>query len=158
MNLSDKEDRHNRISCALQSTVHIRVGDLAIVPCHRTCYNHLIGGHFKINDEKTEIIDLISDNATAYIGMKSFNPVYAPRCLECWCRDVCIKGCLGAQIETYGDFSIPCLSVCNLFQEKYNYLFKLYFETGVLKSAKDQKILPKVIENIAIELGYDLNG
>ena len=157
INTTNRNSTQNRMTCALQSTVHIRIGDLAIVPCHRTCYKHLIGGYFNLNKEKTKIIGIESYNATSYIGIKSFNPTYAPKCLECWCRDICLKGCLGAQIEVYGDFSVPCLSVCHFFQEKYSYLLKLYYETGILQSAKKQNILPEIIEEIAVKQGYNLD-
>lgn len=76
--------------------IHIRLGDLAIVPCHRTCYNHLLGGYFVKNEEDSEIIDIKANNATSYIQMKSFNPVFSPKCLDCTYSDICLKGCLGS--------------------------------------------------------------
>ena len=148
----------NRISCAMQSMIHIRLGDLAIVPCHRTCYNHLIGGFLVKNKEDNKIIDIIANNATSYIQMKSFNPVFAPKCFKCKYSDICLKGCLGSQIETYGDYAIPVKSVCDFFEAKYSYLIKLYYDSGTLQSAKKQGILDKTIEKVVNRLGYNLNG
>ena len=45
----------------------------------------------------------------------------------------CAKGCRGAQYEACGDYMVPILSVCNLFQAKWDFLFKRYHELGVFK-------------------------
>ena len=41
---------NNRLNCTVSNTLFIRLGDLAVVPCHRTAYNELIYGFLDISD------------------------------------------------------------------------------------------------------------
>jgi hypothetical protein len=39
-------------SCTIHRSLVVRMGDLAIVPCHRTSYEELILGHYEVKDDK----------------------------------------------------------------------------------------------------------
>ena len=44
--------RKSWLCCSLPRTLTVRLGDLAIVPCHRTSYEQFIIGHFVIENDK----------------------------------------------------------------------------------------------------------
>ena len=46
--------------CTISNHLTIRVGDLAICPCHRLAYNKFLYGHFIVEDNK--IIDIKANN------------------------------------------------------------------------------------------------
>ena len=56
--------------CTINRALIVRMGDLAIVPCHRTSYDQFLLGHFNVeNDVK------ITDNV----------PVKPGSVFKCWC-------------------------------------------------------------------------
>lgn len=131
----------NKISCALQETFSIRVGDLAIVPCHRTCYNHYIAGFFDV--QNNQIVDIIPFNVSMYITLLTLNVNTLPGCATCSISKYCAKGCLGSQYETTNDLFHPCLSVCNLFKAKFSFLLQKYYDLGILQEAIEHKAINK---------------
>ena len=46
--------------CTVSNNLTVRLGDMAICPCHRTAYNKLLYGWFKIENNK--IVDIIGNN------------------------------------------------------------------------------------------------
>lgn len=132
-----KESR--KISCSLQTTFTIRVGDLAIVPCHRTCYNQYIAGFFDVKDNK--IIDLIPYNVSMYITALTLNINTLPKCSSCDINKYCAKGCFGAQYEATNDLFHPCETVCNLFKAKFSFLLQKYYDLGILAEAIKHKAI-----------------
>ena len=38
--------------CTINRALIVRMGDLAIVPCHRTSYDQFLLGHFNVENEK----------------------------------------------------------------------------------------------------------
>ena len=122
----------NELGCTIHKTLHIRLGDLAIVPCHRLSYSALNYGYYIIENNKI-------------IGIKSNNPQMALKtyftnmnvshngCDTCIYRRFCLKGCLGAQYETNKDLWMPCENVCELLKNKIRFLIKKYEEVGFLK-------------------------
>lgn len=151
------EDYNDIVSCSMQKVLHIRVSDLAIPICHRLTYNHMLGGWFE-KDEDDKIIGVKPQNVTTYISAKTIKPSLAPKCVSCFAKDMCFKGCLGSQYETNGDYPIPIDSVCNLLKSRASYLLKVYSETGVLKSAIEQDLLngknKQTILNYCDRMGY----
>ena len=122
----------NHLSCDIGFSFIVNCYDLSIVPCHRLAYPHLKGGHFEVQQDK--IVNIIADEGiNAYFNAISTVPHYLPKCASCDYNMFCAKGCRGAQYEACGDYMVPILSVCNLFQAKWDFLFKRYHELGVFK-------------------------
>jgi len=120
------------LGCSIQSTLTIRVGDLAIVPCHRTSYKQFVAGYFTVQDG--EIKGIRAHNPYAYTAMMTTSHTMFPYCEQCILRDVCSGGCLGAQYEVFGDPFVPIPSVCMMEFAKYKGIFEGFLEIGVLKT------------------------
>lgn len=117
------------IGCSYQSTLQLRLGDLAIMPCHRTSYNHFIPARFNVENNK--ITGLISSNPEMWISTVSADSNSFPYCEVCAIRHVCSKGCFGAQYETTGDVFTPIPSVCQLEHEKVAAMIRAYKRLGI---------------------------
>lgn len=136
---------HNKMSCALQNTLSIRIGDLAIVPCHRTCYNHYIAGFFDVKDN--QIVDIIPFNISMYITLLTLNVNTTPKCTTCSINKYCAKGCIGAQYESTNDLFHPCPSVCDLFKAKFSFLLQKYYDLGILEEAIKHEAIDTTMKN-----------
>lgn len=123
--------------CTVADHLTIRVGDLAIVPCHRTAYDKFIYGYFKVEDNR--IVDIYRANnvrmAMKIYFMNNTNTNY--ECDICNYADYCTKGCFGAQYEYTGDPFIPCKSVCNMIKRKIKKRISLYEQFGVIDKIKE---------------------
>lgn len=125
--------------CTVSDNLTVRLGDLAICPCHRTAYNKLLYGHFIVKDNK--IIDIEGNNPEiASRILLANNNIASLNCDVCKINKFCLKGCFGSQYETEKDMFFPIQSVCNLFLEKYDFLIKKYTELGIIDYLK--KISP----------------
>ena len=107
------------ISCSLQSLLHIRLGDLKVVPCHRLMYNDLSLG--KLVNGK-----FIEENVSLSLLLNSYNKLNAPQCSACPINRICLGGCLGAQHESTGDMFAPDLNVCKMEFTKAKALITIY--------------------------------
>jgi len=112
------------IGCSIQSTLTIRLGDLAIVPCHRTAYKPFILGYFRDGIEIT--------NPELFVAVYSFDRRSLLYCEQCDIRELCSGGCLGAQLESLGDMFTPHPNVCLLEHIKINAILSELNEIGVL--------------------------
>lgn len=117
------------IGCSIQSTIHMRLGDLAIVPCHRTSYEPFITGHFIVDDGR--IISIRADNPELFIGIISAQSRSQPMCESCLIKQLCSGGCLGSQFEVTGDLFSPIPSVCQLEHAKIRAMITAYKELKV---------------------------
>lgn len=117
------------LGCSFQSTLQLRLGDLAIMPCHRTSYSHLIPARFNTNNGK--ITGITANNPELWISSVSAEGNNFPYCEICPIRQVCSKGCLGSQYETTGDMFTPIPSVCQLEHEKIVAMTKAYKSLGI---------------------------
>lgn len=116
--------------CTIPSHMTVRLGDLAICPCHRTAYNKYLYGKFIVEDDK--IVDIEGNNPQIAIRALMANNNYASfGCDSCVYRDYCLKGCFGSQYESTGDPFIPIPSVCKFFKAKYDFLVKKYIDLGI---------------------------
>ena len=131
-------DVSNKLTCSFQNEIHIRLADLAIVPCHRLAYDQLIGGWFETDANGNLTGEIIPHNVTSFISMFTMNPNVAPKCVTCPIKYMCIKGCLGSQYEATGEYLHPVDNVCKLFTAKWNYLIDYWYTIGVIQSAKNQ--------------------
>lgn len=123
---------HAKIPCSIQSGLVCRVGDLSIVPCHRTCYPNMLYGKFITNAEKTEIIGVQGDKVTLAHKIQTCNPNRSYlRCTDCPIKIFCIKGCLGSQYENTGELFGSQDNVCNMFKIKYKTIHEICEKYGI---------------------------
>lgn len=118
------------ISCSIQGSLAVRVGDLTIVPCHRTSYEQFLGGQFIVNDNK--IVGIKGKHTSTYIYIKSFDNVTQPYCESCYIKFLCGMGCLGSQFEVTGDLFTPIPTVCRLYHVKIVTILKELNRIGCL--------------------------
>lgn len=119
------------MGCTVATDMCIRLGDLAICPCHRTSYNKYIYGYFVIENDK--IVDIKANNPQMAIKilMNNINIAHFG-CDTCVFNNYCLKGCLGSQYENMGDPFIPIPNVCDFFKNKYGHLIEHYEQLGVI--------------------------
>ena len=118
-----------RMSCSFQSTVFVRVSDLALIPCHRLSYPQFIYGQF-VPDGNS--LRFESKNLDFHITATTMNPSsFLPKCANCSIKAFCNKGCLGAQFEVNEDPFIPIESVCRLHKVKYVTLHRIAKKYGL---------------------------
>lgn len=123
--------------CNVTNTLHLRLGDLAVVPCHRTSYDKFVYGHFDVEDDK--ITGLTSNNIQMAIKTLLQNSISTHHgCDVCPYNDFCIRGCFGAQYEDNNEIFTPSESVCKMFKAKYDYLIKRYTELGIFEILKKE--------------------
>lgn len=127
----------DRISCAIQNSLTIRLGDLSIVPCHRLSYKHLVLGKFVI-DDNGDIVDIEAKNPEFAFRVWTCNPKTSmTKCDSCIYKHLCTKGCLGSQYETMLDPFAPCDSVCDLYKAKIDTIIELSKKEGLLDYLKE---------------------
>lgn len=148
-----------RMTCSIQEQFHVILSDLAIVPCHRTSYPFMRAGYFEVENNK--IIDIKPHNVALFIEIVSSPINMFPKCFTCKHKDVCIRGCLGAQYETSGELFMPNENVCKMLGGKYDLLVQLVNESGVLQCAIDHNLFgtPEIKEywiNRSKEMGYTI--
>ena len=152
----------NHMSCDIGFSFIVNCYDLSIIPCHRLAYPYLSGGHFEVQDNK--IIDIkANEGINCYFNSVLHVNHYKVKCASCDYRNVCLKGCEGAQYEAYGDYNIPIESVCKMFQAKIDFLTKKYHELGIFhrffkddlpieNQSSDRK---KVLLDFLLKKGYN---
>ncbi len=112
------------LGCSIQSTFFLRLGDLAMVPCHRTSYSPFVLAKFRIKNKK--IAGIESKNPELTAGISSFEGKNAPFCETCPMKYTCSFGCLGSQYEATGDLFSPIPTVCLLEHAKIYAMMKTY--------------------------------
>jgi len=117
------------LGCSLQSTLVVRMGDLAIVPCHRTSYEPFIMGNYLIEDEKITGIDV--RNPELWLSTIMLDSATYPYCEQCMIKLLCSHGCLGSQFETTGDLYTPIPTVCALEHEQIWATIRAFRDLGV---------------------------
>lgn len=121
--------RHNNsLGCTLGYTLMIRLGDLAIIPCHRTSYPKFILGYYKVENDK--IIDVICNNfpLASAIFVSGFKT--KPICNICPLNSYCVKYCLGANYEQNQELFYPEEDNCKLQKAKFLFLIIYYKSLG----------------------------
>lgn len=147
-------------SCGLQSEIHLNCINMSFVPCHRTAYPLFTGAYFITDENSEKITDIQVNNFNAYYTLKTADIKNVPVCNICDYRNLCIKGCPGAQYEDSGEILLPIPSVCNLFHKKLDHLIKLYNNYNLIQTAINKNFLSKEAKEFYIkkskELGYEL--
>ncbi len=134
------------IGCSIQSTIHVRLGDLAIVPCHRTSYEPFVSGHFVVDARR--ITGIRANNPELFIGIISLQGRNQPMCELCLIKHLCSGGCLGSQFEVTGDLFSPIPSVCQLEHAKIRAMITAY---------KELKVFDLICDRVNLEKRYALN-
>ncbi len=120
------------LPCSFQQCLDLRVGDLALVQCHRTAYSELLGGYFKISDKGE--LDLDVRNANSYIFSNSFNFKHLAKCIDCPISSLCNGPCLGCNYEVNRDLYTVVPTVCDLEYTKALTLVERAYQEGFLDS------------------------
>jgi len=117
--------------CTVANSLTVRLGDLAICPCHRQAYAEYLYGNFVV--ENDEIVDIKAINTAMAIKILMTNvATTSPVCSKCIFNYCCLHGCLGSQLETGKDPFFPLENICKFFKAKYTHLFNYYREHGIL--------------------------
>lgn len=118
--------------CTVCNSLTVRLGDLAIAPCHRQAYNKFLYGHFIVNEDN-QIAGITANNPHHAIRiLMANNNLCHLGCDVCPIAEYCLKGCYGSQYEETNDPFIPSANVCHFFKEKWKNLMYYYKEIGVL--------------------------
>lgn len=133
------------LGCALQSMLYVRLGDLAIVPCHRTMYKGMEAGRFIVRDGR--ITGIEANNVEFLIGELTFQGNAGPLCETCLIKPMCAKGCLGSQYESTGDFFSPIPTVCELEHGKL---------LGIIEGCKHVGIWNRFLTWLDMDIAYRL--
>lgn len=119
------------MGCTVDRALSIRLGDLALIPCHRTCYEKFVYGKLKVENNK--IVGLHAQNPL--LANKIYNSSFKTNfvCDRCFMNERCTKGCYGAQYEANKELFYPAKTVCKLYKVKFlftylagKWLFKHY--------------------------------
>lgn len=112
--------------CSIQSCLTVRLGDLMVVPCHRTAYKHMETAQFITEDDK--IVGLEAKNIELWFGIQSLDSGVYPYCEKCSVNKLCTGGCLGSQYEATGSIFTPIPTVCRLAHAKIAALVEVFDE------------------------------
>lgn len=140
----------SRIGCTNPRNLTIRLGDLAICPCHRTAYEELLYGNFEVKDDKIVGIRaknvnmamkmLTSDIRTSFIG-----------CDTCDFKLACYLPCFGACKEYKNDPFIADETVCKMLKAKQYHLNKVYTDMGLFETYKEMITADQTLSKKAYE-------
>ena len=133
--MDEKDTFVERQGCTLFQGINLNCTNLSLVLCHRLTYKHLTAAYFVVDKEGKEIIDLVPQNPTIYTAVKSSKAMWYPKCCACPIKNLCLKGCMGANFEYSGEILLAPPQVCKLFKRKFYHLLDLYEKYGVLKIA-----------------------
>ena len=118
------------LGCGLQQNFSVRLGDLALVPCHRTAYDGYNAGYLKFDENSN--LDIELENPNIYMFINSFNAKNGVKCCDCPIRELCSLYCLGTNYEVNKDFFIPVENVCLMEYAKIKAAIKKFDEIGIL--------------------------
>ncbi len=133
------------MGCSFQSDIYLRLGDLSVVPCHRTSYEQFILGKYIVKDGRIDHFKV--QNPELFISGISTYAKDWPYCEQCMIRNLCSQGCQGAQVETTGDLYTPIPTMCRMEHAKIKGMLLGYQDCGVFKG-----ILTRIVPSKAEEL------
>lgn len=115
--------------CSIQSCLCLRMGDLTVVPCHRTAYKFMETATARIEDGKLTGFD--AKNTELWYAIQALDNKRYPVCERCTINNVCSGGCLGSQYESTGQLFSPIPTVCRLFHAKIAAIVEVATELGI---------------------------
>ena len=138
------------ILCTVQTSLHVTLNNLSIIPSHRTAYKQFIAGRFiTSNDIQNKIIDIEPGNVNALMTILDMRRFVMPKCYDCDVQPVCPGGCMGAQYENSGELLFPNSTCCKMFRKKFAFLVYKLEKTGVFQYGKDYGLIaPSLLEVI----------
>lgn len=119
------------LGCSLGRTLTVRMGDLAIIPCHRTSYPKFILGKYELDEAGEKIIGMSCNNFPLTSGIFVTGFLNKPKCGLCALNETCLKYCIGANYEASKELFDPEESNCNLQKAKHIFLYEYYKKLGV---------------------------
>ena len=125
------------ILCTVQTTLHIQLNNLSIIPSHRTAYKQFVAGKFILSKDQKKIIDIEPGNVNAFMTILDIRRASMPKCVHCIVQPICVGGCMGAQYESSGEILQPNPSCCKMFKKKFAFLLYKMEETGVWEEGID---------------------
>ncbi len=131
--------------CTVHRSLVVRLGDLAIVPCHRTSYDEFIGGYYQVENDK--IVGIQAKNIQIMNQIWLSNHTGSAKCGACPYVSYCMKGCFGSQFESTRELLYPCGTVCDLYKAKFIFLYHKYSKMNILTEPEDKELL-SVVEQI----------
>ena len=118
------------LGCSIQSMLYVRLGDLAIVPCHRLSYSPFIIGNLEPSCDK--ILEAKAKNIELLIALQSLDAKNLPYCESCVLNHLCSLPCLGSNYETTGDIFTPIPTVCQLEHVRVKAILEELNDIGIL--------------------------
>ena len=153
----------DRMSCTISSYLTVRLGDLAIAPCHRTSYPQFLYGNFVVEDDKITGIKANNPQLATHILCSNMKTsIFA--CDTCIYKDLCLRQCLGSCYENGNDILMPLPGVCHFFHNKFKTLLQLIEQNGLLEEYMNDETIhdldkKPVLQNIlTIMEWYKENG
>lgn len=117
---------HHDMSCSIQTRPFIRVGDLAVVPCHRTSYPNMIYGYLRLDDKKENIVGFKGSNSILCIKINNLSTTRSIMgCNNCEIKHLCMNGCLGSQYEHTKELFASQEPVCKMIKTKYKTIHEI---------------------------------
>lgn len=101
------------LGCSLQQCLHIRMGDLALVQCHRTAYQELLGAYLDFTEEG-ELFIKEALNVNSYLMSEAFDFKHLSKCNKCPINKFCGGPCIGCNYEINRDLYTVVPTVCDL--------------------------------------------
>lgn len=124
-------DNDTFLGCSVTTNLTVRLGDLALCPCHRQAYDKYLFGYFNVENDKITGIHATNPYMAMRIFMSNLHTT-SPRCAQCIYNRCCLHGCMGSQIEANNDPLFPIDGVCKMFKRKYAYLIQVYRDMGLI--------------------------
>lgn len=145
----------NTYNCSVDTSLIVRLGDLAIGPCHRTHYDKFIYGKYRV--EHDSITGVQANNIQLANAILFGSTKLLMKCDKCPISYHCIRGCLGAQYESTGEILQPCDTVCHLLKARLIFLYLKYKKMGVFdwvyhSDDLQRKSFLKKLENTCLKL------
>lgn len=112
------------LGCSLGVMLNVRLGDLAIAPCHRTGYPKFVLGKYQVEDDKITGVTCNNLPLANAVYVSSFK--HKPKCDTCCLNQHCFRSCLGLNYEINQDLFHPVPEVCNFDKARVIFLYFKY--------------------------------
>ena len=129
--------------CSLGTMICVRLGDLAICPCHRTSYPKLLFGKYIIDND--QITGVKANNIPLANSIYATNYVNKPKCDLCPNKHICLRCCYGCNYEQNFEIFEPVEENCDLQKAKTIFLYLKYMH---MYNNKEEKMHPLLIHTI----------
>lgn len=116
--------------CGIQCSIHLRLNDMKVFPCHRLMYPELEIGQYDEN------MNFITTNAALGIGITNIKIEDTPVCSSCDINTLCCGSCIGSNYETNHSLLMPIPTVCLSNIAIFKALVDGYENLGILEEIK----------------------